>query len=148
MSGSRGFWPFIYKGTGVHFADFISFFLNILWKWNNLVSLRPNHFISIWYLKTVAGRWFARTPWTHSRSATGLKDLAHFNLIHCYTPSKRQRPILVDLIMSFPDSLSEVIKLVCKCLIFQPFLAFRATNASSPLKASSPLFLESQTWTA
>ena len=32
----------LYKGVGVHFADFISFFLNIPWKWNNLVSPRPN----------------------------------------------------------------------------------------------------------
>ena len=38
--------------VGVHFADFISFFLNILWKWNNLVLLRPNYFILIGYLIT------------------------------------------------------------------------------------------------
>ena len=36
----------------VYFADFISFFLNIPWKWNNLVSLRPNYIIFIGYLKT------------------------------------------------------------------------------------------------
>ena len=30
-------------------------YLNIPWKWNNLVSLRPNHFIFIGYLKT--GTW-------------------------------------------------------------------------------------------
>ena len=43
----------IYKdvGEGVCFADFISFLLNILWKWNNLVSLRPNYFIA--YFKAV-----------------------------------------------------------------------------------------------
>ena len=29
----------MYKGVGVRFADFISFFLNIPWKSNNLVSL-------------------------------------------------------------------------------------------------------------
>ena len=28
----------MYKCVGVHFADFISFFLNIPWKWNNLVT--------------------------------------------------------------------------------------------------------------
>ena len=28
----------------VRFADFITFFLNIPWKWNNFVSLRPNYF--------------------------------------------------------------------------------------------------------
>ena len=45
----RGF--VIYKGVGVRFADFISFFLSILWKRNNLVSLRPNYFIFIGHLK-------------------------------------------------------------------------------------------------
>ena len=25
-------------------------FFNILWKWNNLVSVRPNYFIFVWYL--------------------------------------------------------------------------------------------------
>ena len=44
------------KVCGVRFADFISFFLNIQWKWNNLVSLRPNHFIFIGYLK-MGGGW-------------------------------------------------------------------------------------------
>ena len=29
------------------------FFLNIPWKWNNLVSLRPKYFIFIGYLKTM-----------------------------------------------------------------------------------------------
>ena len=42
----------IHNGMGVRFADFISFFLNIPWKWNNLVSLRPNYNIFISYLKT------------------------------------------------------------------------------------------------
>ena len=37
------------------FADFISSFLNIPGKCNNLVSLRPNYFISIGYLKTGGG---------------------------------------------------------------------------------------------
>ena len=35
------------KGVGVCFADFI---LNIPWKLNNLVSVRPNYFIFIGYL--------------------------------------------------------------------------------------------------
>ena len=34
---------------------FISVFLNIPWKWDNLVSLRPNYFIYIGYLKTGGG---------------------------------------------------------------------------------------------
>ena len=42
----------MYKGVGVRSADFISFFFNIPWKWNNLVSLRPNYFIFIGFLKT------------------------------------------------------------------------------------------------
>ena len=41
-----------YKGVGVRFADFISFFLNMPWKRDNLVSGRPNYFIFIGYLKT------------------------------------------------------------------------------------------------
>ena len=36
---------------GVGFVDFISFFLNIPWKCNNLVSVRPNYYIFIGYLK-------------------------------------------------------------------------------------------------
>ena len=39
----------MYKGVGVRIADFISFFLNIP------VSLRPNYFIFIGYLKTRGG---------------------------------------------------------------------------------------------
>ena len=45
----------MYKGMGVRFADCISFVLNISWKWINLVSLRPNYFIFIGYLKTGGG---------------------------------------------------------------------------------------------
>ena len=41
----------MYKWMGVPFAEFISFFLNIPGKLNNLVSLRPNYFIFIGYLK-------------------------------------------------------------------------------------------------
>ena len=47
----RGF-IYIYKCMGARFADFISFSLNIPWKWNNFVSLRPNYFIFLGYLKT------------------------------------------------------------------------------------------------
>ena len=46
---------FICEKVGVRFADFISYFLNIPWKRNNLVSLRPNYFIFIGYLKTGGG---------------------------------------------------------------------------------------------
>ena len=59
----------MYKVMEVRFADFISFFLNIPWKWNKLVSLRPNYFsvrpnylFFIWYLKTKRGRGFKRPP--------------------------------------------------------------------------------------
>ena len=48
----------MYKGVGLRFTYFISFFLNMLnipWKWNNLVSLRPNYFIFMGYLKTGDG---------------------------------------------------------------------------------------------
>ena len=65
----------INKGVGVRFTDFISFFLNIPWKWNNLVSLRPNYVIFIGYLKTGArrgGGGVRVNPWTPSGSATVL----------------------------------------------------------------------------
>ena len=52
----------MYKGWGVCFAHFTSFFLNIPWKWNNLVSLRPNYFIFIGYLKMGAGRGVRVNP--------------------------------------------------------------------------------------
>ena len=52
----------MYKGAGVRFADFISFFLDIPWKWNNLVSLQPNYFIFIGYLKMGAGRGVLANP--------------------------------------------------------------------------------------
>ena len=54
-----------YKGVWVRFADFISFFLNIPWKWNNLVSLRQNYFIFIGYFTENGGggeREFKRNP--------------------------------------------------------------------------------------
>ena len=67
---------FICIRCGIHFAEFISLFLNIPWKWNNLVWLRPNYFIFIRYLKRGGGggavRGFKRTPWTPSGSATVL----------------------------------------------------------------------------
>ena len=48
----QDFWKGVdmYKGVGVLFANYISFFLNI--PRNNLVLLRPNYFIFIGYLKT------------------------------------------------------------------------------------------------
>ena len=52
------------------FFWFNSFFLNILWKWNNLALLRSNYFIFIGYLKTGGG--FEKTPWTPFVSATDL----------------------------------------------------------------------------
>ena len=41
---------------------YLFLFLNIRWKWNNLVSLRPNCFIFMEYLKTGGGggEWFKR----------------------------------------------------------------------------------------
>ena len=37
---------------GVRFVDFISVFLKYTMKMNNLVSVRPNYFIFMGYLKT------------------------------------------------------------------------------------------------
>ena len=53
------------KVCGVRFADFISFFLNIPWKWKNLVLRRPNYFIFIGYLKTGGGRGIRANPLKH-----------------------------------------------------------------------------------
>ena len=48
---------------GVRFVDFISFFLNIPWKWINLVSVRPNYFIFMWFKKkTGAGERGSSEP--------------------------------------------------------------------------------------
>ena len=59
ISGKR-----VHMHKGVGFALLIlSLFLNIPWKWNNLVSLRPNYFIFIGYLKTGAGSGVHATPW-------------------------------------------------------------------------------------
>ena len=41
---------------GVH-RGFITFFLNIPWKWNNLVSLSPDYFIFIGYMYLKTGGW-------------------------------------------------------------------------------------------
>ena len=46
----------MYKVWKVRFADFFLFFLNIPWKWNNLLSVRPNNFIFIWYSKIGGGK--------------------------------------------------------------------------------------------
>ena len=69
-----------HKDVGVRIADVISFFQNIPWKWNNLVSLRPYYFIFVGFLKReagggggssgVKGEPFERTPLTSSGSAT------------------------------------------------------------------------------
>ena len=49
-----------------YYCSLCWFFLNILWnipwKWNNLVSLRPNYFISIGHLRTGAGRGVRANP--------------------------------------------------------------------------------------
>ena len=53
MISGKGVHIYLDLGVGgVRFGDFISFYLNIPWKWNNLVSLRPNYFIFIGYFKT------------------------------------------------------------------------------------------------
>ena len=46
----------VHIGVGVRFADFITFFLDIPWEFNNLVSLRPNYLIFIGYFKTGGGK--------------------------------------------------------------------------------------------
>ena len=63
LSGQQGRIQDFWKGV----SDSISFFLYIPWKWNTLVSLRPNYFIFIGYLKTGGGEG----AWTPSGSANG-----------------------------------------------------------------------------
>ena len=61
------------KGVGVRFADLIKFLSNTPWKWGNLVSLRPNYFIFIGYLKTGDMEGVRAKPlnqWTPSGTAT------------------------------------------------------------------------------
>ena len=67
ISGKGGH---MYKDVGVRSADFIYFFLNIPWKWNKLVSMRPNYLIFIGYLKTGGGEGGRANSWTPSGSAT------------------------------------------------------------------------------
>ena len=45
----------MYKGMGVHLADFINFF-------KYPMKMRPNYFMFKGYLKMGAGRGFTRTP--------------------------------------------------------------------------------------
>ena len=92
----------MYKGVGVRFDDFISFFLNISWKWNNLVSLRPNYLIFIGYLNNLVSlrsnylifigylKWGGReegpreTLWTPSGSAAEASVLNLIRIIIMY----------------------------------------------------------------
>ena len=66
----KGAHNFMYRGVGGSLCWFYLIFLNIPWKWNNLVSLRPNYFIFKGYFKVVGGGeqggWFKQTPWTSS----------------------------------------------------------------------------------
>ena len=86
----KGVW--MYKCVGVQFADLISFCFNIPWKWNNLVSLRPNYFIFIGYLKMGGGGGGGGAPEppldpplqemqnTDSHNIIKVKQLAHLPL--------------------------------------------------------------------
>ena len=63
---------FMYKGVGVRFADFNSFFLNIPWKRNNLVSF---HFHRIFFKKKgegVRANPLSSNPLNPFSSATGI----------------------------------------------------------------------------
>ena len=63
-SRSSGKGVHMYKGVGVRFADFISFLLNIPWKWNNLISLRPNYFFFYRIFKNGGQRGVSSEPLT------------------------------------------------------------------------------------
>ena len=56
----------MYKGVGVRFAVFISFFLNIPWKWNNLVS---------------NGERVQVNPLSHSRYAIAWHQDCHLEIL-------------------------------------------------------------------
>ena len=81
------------KAWGFRFADFISFFSNIPWKWNNLVSLRPNYFIIMGYLKMgsrISGKGFFMY-----KSVGG--SLCWFYLIFLNTPWKENNLVSLRL---------------------------------------------------
>ena len=81
----RGF--IIYKGVAVCFADFISSFLSILWKRNNLVSLRPNYLIFIGHLKMGGGgegEGVRGNPWNSSGSATAWSFKPERSFLSCW----------------------------------------------------------------
>ena len=62
------FWKggsYVYRCGGFALLIFISFFLNVPLKWNNLVSLRPNYFIFIGSLKTGAWEGGSSQPLEH-----------------------------------------------------------------------------------
>ena len=78
ISGKR---VHMFKCVGCSLSNnwFYLFFLKYLifpWNWNNLVSLRPNYFIFIGYLKTGGGawrgfKWTSLNPlWIRHRSPT------------------------------------------------------------------------------
>ena len=142
MGGSRTSRKWVH--LGVRFADLISFFLNIPLKWNNLVSLRPNYFIFIGFLKTgvcvcVGGGGGSKqgTPWASTGFATVLKPAhdqwfcIHITLLHSALPSSTElchsecnqnnRGVLIITFLScsweFSSWLSPGLQWDCSCLL-------------------------------
>ena len=77
------FHMYLYKGVAVSLFWFYLIFLKYPIKWNNLVSLRPNYFIFIGYLKT---GWGSREP-----PLDPPLDYKHNSIVMrtqrlCYTP--------------------------------------------------------------
>ena len=84
-------------GCGARCVEFISFFLNIPWKWNNLISLRPNYLFFVRYSKTCVcvcvcvcgGGGF--NPRTRSGSATVIDIFSNYRRTELF------KSILTDL---------------------------------------------------
>ena len=101
--------------SGGRFADLFSFFLHILWKWNNLVSLRPNYFIFIGYLK-IGGKdgGSVEPPWTpldpplvRYQNQKNDCPLSYFQLAHindwpllCFRRSRKDVEQQLDVIQT------------------------------------------------
>ena len=96
------------------FDDFISFFLNIPCKWNNLVSLRPNYFIFIGYLNTGNGA-NPHNPLLIRHCIDTL--LMRSTEIACTGPYFFI-PIISDLKTRIPRSPSRISQYICRDLLF------------------------------
>ena len=113
-------------------------FLNILWKWNNLVSVRPNYFIFIEYLRKMREN-------QQNKPLTPLYIWTHFSEILDPPPPSPPPPAI-------PDYLKKEITLACRW-ISEEISSHNDTswlgnhgNLSHPLVSDSWNILVSSCW--